>query len=1004
MKKVIDFIVNKRLIFIIVFSLMALVSMYLMTKVNINNDVSSYLDPKSDTKVTLELMQDEFGSSNQYSLMLEDISLDDSILYQKKISEVDGVTSVLFDEENNYKDNNALYTIYLKDEAYSDSAKKCVNEINELVSSYPHYAMGTTVEMQFLGDAVTHNMVTILLWAIAVVLLIIILNSKSWIEPLVFIIVIFVSIIINLGTNAFFDSVSFVTESICAIMQLALAMDYSIMFLHTYMSVKEENNEMDAKDIVKITLRRVFLPILGSSFTTIAGLLALVTMRFKLGVDIGVVLAKGISISLIITLLFMPGIIILFSKLIDKTKHRNLYTVLLDKLPSIKDRIANFQYKTRFIIPSILVIIIVIGAIFNFKAKFAYTLETSSNPNSSINISINKIESTFGIQNTVCVLIPKDDNKEDEILELIKNYKYNDKYAFNNFISCNTLHYYDQLTKEELINLFNLPSFLIDGIYQNDEEEIMLKDIVNYLETSSYIDDIFKSFNDYLLMLDELLDHQDETLDSTVFCDLLNKMVNNDIYNNTRAENILIDIYGDNYHDHTFKELYYYLINNNYLYNNFMNLKNYDNYYNELDKEYSLIDLINLFGIKDDINELYNIYDHNLRSLIKMIIDHNINCDNDIYNDYLNVYNTCDIILNKNEALASSINNLYIYPESAFNIIYLFSDTKSMHELIHLLDSLINTSANLEKANMANFQPLIKYLDEEITVDEIANLTNLDKDLINDYLAEFNLKLGKLDQIIDQIIDNNILNDLHDNIKNTMMNKFSLLHYAISQVEGKNYNRIVANMNYDKTSDEQGLILRDIKNQIKQNYNNTYIVSEGSAYLDFEDTFSFDSILINILSFVFILIIIAVSFKSILIPILLTFLIEGAIWVTLGLSVISKHNEYFICYLMVVCIQMGTTIDYGILLTSNYLAKRKELDKLPALKEAFFTSLPTILTSGIIIIIASFIVGIVSEVSIISSIGYLLSKGTIISVLFIIFSLPQILLIFDKLIIRKKKE
>ena len=210
-------------------------------------------------------------------------------------------------------------------------------------------------------------------------------------------------------------------------------------------------------------------------------------------------------------------------------------------------------------------------------------------------------------------------------------------------------------------------------------------------------------------------------------------------------------------------------------------------------------------------------------------------------------------------------------------------------------------------------------------------------------------------------------------------------------------------MVYLRSSDEQSIIIREVKSYLKSNYSNVYLASEGSSFIDFEDTFATDSIKINILSFVFILIIIAISFRSLSIPLILTLLIEGAIWVTLGISYLSGHSEYFICYLMVVCIQMGTTIDYGILYTSNYVEKRRTMDKKDAMKAAFFDSLPTILTSGMILIFASWVVGKISEVSIISSIGFLLSKGSIVSVAFIIIALPQILLIFDKLVIKKYK-
>ena len=126
--------------------------------------------------------------------------------------------------------------------------------------------------------------------------------------------------------------------------------------------------------------------------------------------------------------------------------------------------------------------------------------------------------------------------------------------------------------------------------------------------------------------------------------------------------------------------------------------------------------------------------------------------------------------------------------------------------------------------------------------------------------------------------------------------------------------------------------------------------------------------------------------------------IQGAIWLTMAISVWAKSDVYFICYLMIVCIQMGTTIDYGILYTSKYLEERKTKDKEISLTNAFHGSITTILTSGSIIVVASFLVGIISKVSIISSIGFLLSMGTLVSLSFIIFALPQVLVVSEKFI------
>ena len=276
--------------------------------------------------------------------------------------------------------------------------------------------------------------------------------------------------------------------------------------------------------------------------------------------------------------------------------------------------------------------------------------------------------------------------------------------------------------------------------------------------------------------------------------------------------------------------------------------------------------------------------------------------------------------------------------------------------------------------------------------------------IISSILDEYNITLGNLVDTIKSIIKENTVLKLRNKVSEVLNSKIDLINYAISQFEGKNYNRIIFNFNIKRYDEDALLVVREVNKIINDKYEDTYFVTEGSVFVDFEDAFVYDSLTINILSFIFILLIIALSFRSIIVPLILTILIEGAIWTTLGISFLSGERQYFICYLMVVCIQMGTTIDYGILLTSKYIEERKTNDKITSIKHAYFDSLPTILTSGLILIFASFIVGEVSEVSIISSIGFLLCKGSIISIAFIILALSQILLICDKLIIKKPKQ
>ena len=213
---------------------------------------------------------------------------------------------------------------------------------------------------------------------------------------------------------------------------------------------------------------------------------------------------------------------------------------------------------------------------------------------------------------------------------------------------------------------------------------------------------------------------------------------------------------------------------------------------------------------------------------------------------------------------------------------------------------------------------------------------------------------------------------------------------------------MIINLDCEMATSDSFKIINEMTDELYDGENfkdsNLKIVGETFVYSEIRDVFNRDMIVVNLISFIAILVIIAFTFKSWFVPMLLTVLIQGAIWITMGISPIMNHDIYFVCYLVVMCVQMGATIDYAILITSNYVLHRKENNKLDAMSKALKSSLMTIITSGTILILSTLIIGLVSKVSIISELGLLLTRGCLISVLLVIFCLPQFILLCDKII------
>mgnify|MGYP002711324770 FL=1 len=404
MKKISNFIVKARYVLLGIFVALVGLCSFLMTKVNINYDMLIYLDKDSTSTVALNKMEEEFGSVGQAQIMIKDISFDEAKNVESKLESIKGIASVVFTE--NVKDTeyfvlntgsedtgSALYKVFLTTGNYDVESYDTVDEIRNILISYRDsgHAIGTValnggaVESKFLTETLDSDMTKILIIVALVVLVILTIVSQSWIEPLIFALVAGGAILINMGTNILLNafpnignSMSFITKAIAAVMQLALAMDYSIILLHAYKEQKAKG--LNKNEAMTNALSSSFALVSSSSLTTIAGLVALMFMSFSIGFDVGLVLAKGILVSLLCVFLFMPALLILFDPLLEKTKHKSIDEIANNwnekrkaknkKSGKKSHSFAGFQYKTRYIIPSIALALVIVGAIFNFNSEY----------------------------------------------------------------------------------------------------------------------------------------------------------------------------------------------------------------------------------------------------------------------------------------------------------------------------------------------------------------------------------------------------------------------------------------------------------------------------------------------------------------------------------------------------------------------------------------------------------------------------------------------------------
>lgn len=712
-------IVKARYWMLFIFLFLAIVCAGLISKTTINYDFTDYLSDDTVTRQALDIMEKEFGNTDQLTVMFENLE-------EGKIEELaayfhahDGVLRATHTPETDAKTADGV--LYEKIEMFLDCPDAVAfvveiqKELDERADVGVYHLSGTPAQTLNLQKSISKEVALAMIIAVAVVLAVLFISAHSYFEPIIFMLVLAVSILINMGTNWIFDSISFVTFAVAAILQLALAMDYSIMLLHNYFDYLKETNDKNTA-LVK-ALARSFMPVSSSALTTVAGLAALMFMSFTIGFDIGIVLAKGILISLLTVFLFMPALIYLFSGALEKTRHK--------PLPLGGGMIAAFAYRTRKIIAPVLILVIVFSIFVQKDNEYIFT-DTSSN------IESNRVSSVFGVSNQMVLLFPTGTSDED------------------------------------------------------------------------------------------------------------------------------------------------------------------------LDRQRELVGRLE------------------------------------------------ELTFNGKKAVTS-------------------------------VTSLVTTG-----------EIAVKYY----TLQEISELSGIPSAALGMYTGALGFgTVVRGDELVDKAADVMPKNEMIMELKD-------MLDFARSMFIGEEYARMILLMDIPYFGEEMYVFLDELEAVLREVYPDESVSLAGASMStkDIAYAFEADTARVSLITIIAVFLIILISFRNGLIPAILVFVIQGAIWITMSYSTLAGEGIFFMSYLICTAIQMGATIDYGILLTSNYIRCRKTLPVREALRAAMISTMPTVFTSGIILIVAGFVIGQVCSVFYIHSIGNMLGRGALTSVVLVLTLLPQLLVFMDKLI------
>ena len=738
MLKLARFIVDKRKAFYLVFLAAVLFCAASVSKVHVNNDITSYLPADTETRRGLTLMEEEFTTLGSGQFMLTNVTYDEADQVADEIEQVDGVSSVEFDDtEKHYTGSSALITVTFDGEKDDPVALQAMDHLKSILAPYDTYiysevGLDTSAQLQ-------SEMGIILVIAAIVIVIVLLFTSKSYMEVPVYVIVFGVAAVLNMGTNYWFGEVSYITNSVAIVLQLALAIDYAIIFCHRYM---EERETKPAREADIAALSKAIVEISSSSLTTISGMIALMLMQFRIGFDMGAVMSKGIICSMLTVFLLMPGLLMLFSNGIERTRHPNL-------VPRIS-LVGKAVVKLRYILPPIFLVTIIAGIFLSGKCEYCFSenvIDTNNPPEQRI--ALDRISDTFGNQNTIALLVPKGDyEKESKILAEISELPEIDK---------------------------------AQGLANTEAEGYMLTD----------------------------------KLKPRQFAEIAGVDI--------EMARLLYQAYGLEH------------------------------------EEYGAI-----FQNPDDYE-------------------------------------------------------------------------------IPLVDS---------------FQFLCEQKDKGV-----IKLEGEQAEMVNDLQEQLDI--------------------------------------GLPQLQGEHWSRLVFIADVPEESPQTFALLDQMRAIAAQYYgDDVLLVGNSTNARDLSESFSGDNLKISVLTALFVMIILLFTFKSAGLPILLVLTIQGSIWINFSFPYLTHTNLFFLSYLVVSSIQMGATIDYAIVITNRYMELKTIMSHRDAVIETLNQSFPTILTSGSIMTVSGFLIGMISTNPPISSLGLALGRGTLTSIFLVMTVLPELLILGDTLIER----
>ena len=512
-----SFIVDKRKAILLLFLFAAAYCVYGATLTKVNQDITKYLPEESETRIGLTTMEEEFTTFGMASVMIANVTYEQALQVVDIVEAVPGVSSVVLDNSKDYYNGtNALLTVNVDGIDGEPENIETMNRVKEALTGYDYYISTTIGANEAQLEQIQNDISIIMVLTVVIIILVLILASSSYMAVPVLMMTFGIAAILNMGTNYLLGEISSVTDSIAVVLQLALAIDYAIILLDRFL---EEKHHMDSENALKQALSKAIPEISSSSLTTVSGMLAMCFMQFRIGYDMGIVLIKAILLSMASVFFFMPGLLMTFEKLIDKTTHKSL-------VPNVSF-VGKFANKTKYIIPPIFLVVVILAFFVSNNCLYVYDMNNvESAKKSQSKIATEKIEAAFGKSNQLVVMVPSGDyEREAKVLEELEELDYvKSAVGLANQELADGITLTGKLTPREFSELTDLDMEVVQFLYTAyayseeqygpmvtgiDEYEVPLLDMVVFL-VDQYEEGYVTLSGDMADMIDELSEMLDD--------------------------------------------------------------------------------------------------------------------------------------------------------------------------------------------------------------------------------------------------------------------------------------------------------------------------------------------------------------------------------------------------------------------------------------------------------------------------------------------------------------